>query len=169
MIQRITIADYDALSNLPIINSDLSAEDFAPVENTYYRHVGATTKELEQGKIYFYKNGFLPLGSLHIETKSFMADNDFRLFCLNNVVISIRITTSVGQIYLTRTGWTGSTISPILFEGEYFDDTVKPKLYRLRYDGGTWTLFTYDFATSGEQGTSSVFSGSIEAAYLVID
>lgn len=169
MIQRITIADYDALLNLPIINSDLSVEDFAPVENTYYRHTGATTRQFEQGKIYFYKNGFLSLGSLHVETKSFVADNDFRLFCLNNVVMSIRITTSAGQTYLTRTGWTGSTISPILFEGEYFDDNSVPKFYRLRYDGGTWTLFTYDFALSSEHGASSVFSGSIEAAYLVID
>ncbi len=169
MIQRITIADYDALSNLPIINTDLSIEGFAPVENTYYRHIGKSTRNFEQGKIYFYKNAFLPLGTLHVETKKFAADQDFRTFCLDNVVLSIRITTSGGPTYLIRSGWTGSTISPILFEGEYFDSNTKLKIYRLRYDGGVWTLSTYDFAISGGQSTDTEFTGEIEAAYLVID
>lgn len=32
--------DYDYLNNIPIINQDLTADGFTPVEGTYYRHTG---------------------------------------------------------------------------------------------------------------------------------
>ena len=46
--------DYDVLKNKPIINQDLSADGFAPVENTYYRHTGTTSETYTNGVIYFY-------------------------------------------------------------------------------------------------------------------
>jgi hypothetical protein len=41
--------DYDKQNNKPIINADLNADDFVPVEGTYYRDV--------DGKIYYHING----------------------------------------------------------------------------------------------------------------
>lgn len=46
--------DYDVLKNKPIINQDLSADGFVPVENTYYRHTGTTSETYTAGVIYFY-------------------------------------------------------------------------------------------------------------------
>ena len=46
--------DYDVLKNKPIINQDLSADGFAPVENTYYRHTGTTSETYTAGVVYFY-------------------------------------------------------------------------------------------------------------------
>ena len=46
--------DYDVLKDIPIINQDLSADGFAPVENTYYRHTGTTSGTYTAGVIYFY-------------------------------------------------------------------------------------------------------------------
>lgn len=34
------VSDYNELANKPVINQDLSATDFTPVANTYYRHTG---------------------------------------------------------------------------------------------------------------------------------
>ena len=47
-------SDYNELANKPIINQDLSANGFAPVNGTYYRHTGATTDTFTQGVIYCY-------------------------------------------------------------------------------------------------------------------
>ena len=46
--------DYDVLKDIPIINQDLSADGFTPVENTYYRHTGTTSETYTAGVIYFY-------------------------------------------------------------------------------------------------------------------
>ena len=35
-----TSGSYNDLANIPVINQDLSASDFTPVANTYYRHTG---------------------------------------------------------------------------------------------------------------------------------
>ena len=45
--------DYNGLENIPVINQDLSASDFTPVANTYYRHTGAIGT-YTQGVIYYY-------------------------------------------------------------------------------------------------------------------
>ena len=34
------VSDYNELANKPVINQDLSATDFTPMANTYYRHTG---------------------------------------------------------------------------------------------------------------------------------
>ena len=48
------VSDYNELANKPIINQDLTASDFTPVENSYYRHTGATTASYTKGVIYFW-------------------------------------------------------------------------------------------------------------------
>lgn len=45
---------YNNLSDIPIINQDLSASGFTPVENSYYRHTGTTTASFTKGVIYFW-------------------------------------------------------------------------------------------------------------------
>lgn len=44
--------NYDDLSNIPVINQDLSATGFTPVEDTYYRHTGTTNRDYTNGVIY---------------------------------------------------------------------------------------------------------------------
>ena len=49
-----TSGSYNDLSNIPVINQDLTASGFTPVANSYYRHIGATTDTFTQGVIYLY-------------------------------------------------------------------------------------------------------------------
>lgn len=45
-------SNYDDLSNIPVINQDLSATGFTPVKDTYYRHTGTTDRYYTNGVIY---------------------------------------------------------------------------------------------------------------------
>ena len=57
------VSDYNQLDNRPVINQDLSASGFAPVVNTYYRHIGVTTDTFTPGVIYLYNGtGYAALG-----------------------------------------------------------------------------------------------------------
>ena len=44
--------NYDDLSNIPVINQDLSESGFTPVEDTYYRHTGTTNSDYTKGVVY---------------------------------------------------------------------------------------------------------------------
>ena len=46
------LSDYNDFSNIPIINQDLSANEFTPVKDTYYRHTGTTNRDYTNGVIY---------------------------------------------------------------------------------------------------------------------
>lgn len=61
-LSRLSLADYNQLDSIPVINQDLSATDFTPVANTYYRHTGATTDTFTQGVIYLYDTAYHKLG-----------------------------------------------------------------------------------------------------------
>lgn len=52
--EKLSIANYNKLDNVPVINQDLTASEFTPVENSYYRHTGATTASYTKGVIYFW-------------------------------------------------------------------------------------------------------------------
>lgn len=45
-------SNYNDLSNIPVINQDLSATGFTPVKDTYYRHTGTTNRDYTNGVIY---------------------------------------------------------------------------------------------------------------------
>ena len=45
-------SNYDDLSNIPVINQDLSESGFTPVKDTYYRHTGTTNSDYTNGVIY---------------------------------------------------------------------------------------------------------------------
>ena len=61
-LSQLSLADYNQLDSIPIINQDLSATDFTPVANTYYRHTGSTTAMFTQGVIYLYDTTYHKLG-----------------------------------------------------------------------------------------------------------
>lgn len=52
--EDVACGNYNMLDNIPVINQDLTASDFTPVANTYYRHTGSTTSTFTQGVIYCY-------------------------------------------------------------------------------------------------------------------
>ena len=60
--EKLSIANYNKLDNIPVINQDLTASGFTPVANTYYRHTGATTDTFTQGVIYLYDTAYHKLG-----------------------------------------------------------------------------------------------------------
>lgn len=39
-LSQLSLADYNQLDSIPVINQDLTASGFTPVANTYYRHTG---------------------------------------------------------------------------------------------------------------------------------
>ena len=53
-LSQLSLADYNQLDSIPVINQDLSVSGFTPTANTYYRHTGATTDTFTQGVIYLY-------------------------------------------------------------------------------------------------------------------
>ena len=53
-LSQLSLADYNQLDSIPVINQDLSVSGFTPTANTYYRHTGATTDTFTQGVIYCY-------------------------------------------------------------------------------------------------------------------
>lgn len=61
-LSQLSLADYNQLDSIPVINQDLSASGFTPVANTYYRHTGATTDTFTQGVIYLYDTAYHKLG-----------------------------------------------------------------------------------------------------------
>ena len=61
-LSQLSLADYNQLDNIPVINQDLSASGFTPVANTYYRHTGTTTDTFTQGVIYLYDTAYHKLG-----------------------------------------------------------------------------------------------------------
>lgn len=61
-LSQLSLADYNQLDSIPVINQDLSATDFTPVANTYYRHTGATTDTFTLGVIYLYDTAYHKLG-----------------------------------------------------------------------------------------------------------
>ena len=53
-LSQLSLADYNQLDSIPVINQYLSASGFTPVANTYYRHTGTTTASYTNGVIYYY-------------------------------------------------------------------------------------------------------------------
>ena len=61
-LSQLSLADYNKLDSIPVINQDLSASGFTPTANTYYRHTGTTTDTFTQGLIYLYDTAYHKLG-----------------------------------------------------------------------------------------------------------
>lgn len=79
-LSQLSLADYNQLDSIPVINQDLTANDFIPVENSYYRHTGATTALYTNGVIYFWNGtGYAALsgsgGSSTLNKYSYRGNN----------------------------------------------------------------------------------------------
>lgn len=77
-----TSGSYNDLSNIPVINQDLTASGFTPVTNTYYKHTGTTTDLYTNGVIYFYngtKYASLDGGSTAVTEQVTVAADDWEL------------------------------------------------------------------------------------------
>lgn len=118
-LSQLSLADYNQLDSIPVINQDLTASGFTPVANTYYRHTGATTDTFTQGVIYLYDTAYHKLGesggttlnqytfSVDISTKPSMAQVTKILNILNTAIriININIITSKapnGNSYMSQ-------------------------------------------------------------------
>ena len=88
-LSQLSLADYNQLDSIPVINQDLSASGFTPVANTYYRHTGATTDTFTQGVIYLYDTAYHKLGESGGTT-------------LNKYTFSISISTSPSKAQVTK-------------------------------------------------------------------
>ncbi len=110
-LSQLSLADYNQLDSIPVINQDLSATDFTPVANTYYRHTGATTDTFTQGVIYLYDTTYHKLGesggtTLNKYTYSFSSytyDRSVRLYRICDAAkgkILLRISNS--PCYISR-------------------------------------------------------------------
>lgn len=98
-LSRLSLADYNQLDSIPVINQDLSATDFTPVANTYYRHTGATTATFTQGVIYLYDTAYHKLGESGGGTT------------LNRYKVSTRSATLVNKIFNTAKSVNQCTLS----------------------------------------------------------
>ena len=49
---KLVLSDYNDLSNIPVINQDLSESEFTAVKDMYYRHIGVTNSDYTNGVIY---------------------------------------------------------------------------------------------------------------------
>lgn len=56
MIERLSIADYNNLSNIPIVHQDLDDIGFTPVNKTYYMHTGVSEVNFTIGAVYYFDN-----------------------------------------------------------------------------------------------------------------
>lgn len=73
-LSQLSLADYNQLDSIPVINQDLSATDFTPVANTYYRHTGTTTASYTNGVIYLYDTAYHKLGESDGDYLSYKGD-----------------------------------------------------------------------------------------------
>ena len=98
-LSQLSLADYNQLDSIPVINQDLTASGFTPVANTYYRHTGATTDTFTQGVIYLYDTAYHKLGESGGGT-------------LNRYEATITLTTATaGLLYKIFTTCKGNIIS----------------------------------------------------------
>ena len=122
-IAQLVEGNYNILDNIPVINQDLSATDFTPVANTYYRHTGATTDTFTQGVIYLYDTAYHKLGEsgggtklnrykTSIQLKSSTAGLVYRIYnnCKGNI-ISMWNATDYGNGYIILTSMSVSSNS----------------------------------------------------------
>lgn len=151
--EKLSVANYNKLDNIPVINQDLSASGFTPVANTYYRHTGATTDTFTQGVIYLYDTAYHKLGEsgggttlnryeLSISTGTIESN----LSLIYKIVTQAKGRVFFGTIYDSITACTEYNFS-------YIDDT-HIKLFRLNPYTDSVEFVGYDCEGSIKKKTS---------------
>lgn len=115
-LSQLSLADYNQLDSIPVINQDLSASGFTPVANTYYRHTGATTDTFTQGVIYLYDTAYHKLGESGGTTL-----NKYTVTLSTNGKLSSGKVTLINRII-------SNAKSYVLYRGKESDVSKKPVL-----------------------------------------
>lgn len=159
-------SNYNDLSNIPVINQDLSATGFTPVKDTYYRHTGTTNRDYTNGVVY----RCVDVGSINesLEMYELSTIYDVRM-TINQAVVPLLPAEKDITNESTNVSITGSA-SPYLFTvtdsdiGSY--DFIR--LYPMDEDTETWlnehTLSSIITEESG-QFTFKVDTNTLPTAY----
>lgn len=126
---KLVLSDYNDLSNIPVINQDLSESEFTAVKDMYYRHIGVTNSDYTNGVIYkCVENIGGSLGMSEIATK-----RDAREF---TQWLPRERTVSKGNSSVSITGGT----SPYLFTVQDFLVSTGSfvRVYPMNEDTETW-------------------------------
>ena len=161
-------SNYNDLSNIPVINQDLSESGFTLVKDTYYRHTGTTNRDYTNGVIY-----------KCVETTD--TSNPLQLFELSTIY-DVQMTINEAVVPLlpaekditnesTNVSITGSA-SPYLFT--VTDSDIRSysfvRLYPMDEDTETWlnehTLSSIITEESG-QFTFKVDTNTLPTAYSI--
>ena len=126
---KLVLSDYNDLSNIPVINQDLSESEFTAVKDMYYRHIGVTNSDYTNGVIYkCVENVGGSLGMSEIATQ-----RDAREF---TQWLPRERTVSKGNSSVSITGGT----SPYLFTVQDFlvSTSTFVRVYPMNEDTETW-------------------------------
>lgn len=129
-------SNYDDLSNIPVINQDLSESGFTPVKDTYYRHTGTTNRDYTKGVIY----KCVDVGSINesLEMYEMASIYDVRM-TINQAVVPLLPAEKDITEASTNVSITGSA-SPYLFT--VTDSDIRSysfvRLYPMDEDTETW-------------------------------
>lgn len=130
-LSQLSLADYNQLDSIPVINQDLSASGFTPVANTYYRHTGTTTDTFTQGVIYLYDTAYHKLGESGGDYLSYKGD--WLTNTAYNVNDAVTWKTN-GRLYeVIKAHTSSSTIDPS--NTEYYKAMMKKKWVRKELPG----------------------------------
>ena len=130
-LSQLSLADYNQLDNIPIINQDLSASGFTPTANTYYRHTGTTTDTFIQGVIYLYDTAYHKLGESSGDYLTYKGDWVTNTAYNVNDVITWKTNGHLYEVIKSHTS--SSTIDPS--NTEYYKAMTKKKWLRQELPG----------------------------------
>lgn len=129
-------SNYNDLSNIPVINQDLSESGFTAVKDTYYRHTGTTNRDYTNGVIY----KCVDVGSINesLEMYEMASIYDVRM-TINDAVVPLLPSEKDITNESTNVSITGSA-SPYLFTVTDSDVSSYKfvRLYPMDEDTETW-------------------------------
>lgn len=152
-LSQLSLADYNQLDSIPVINQDLTASGFTPVANTYYRHTGATTDTFTQGVIYLYDTAYHKLGESGGTTLNRYEVNTSSAALVNRIINTAK---SVNVCSLYVNGYTiimfredSSDCCGYYYSSKTIDNSIHIIKYLIRwYKSGTKNISAVDLTTN---------------------
>ena len=153
-LSQLSLADYNQLDSIPVINQDLSASGFTPVANTYYRHTGATTDTFTQGVIYLYDTAYHKLGESGGVTTLNRYEVTTSSPALLNSIINNAKSVNVSNLYVNGEQIhmfreDSSDCCGYYYDSKTIDNSIHIIKYIIRwYKTGTRNTFAIDLTTN---------------------